>query len=321
MAVVHRPAVAFDQTAAGGGSAEPLGHLPEWNLADLYPSIDGPEITADLDRALTLCRDFEVEAKGRLAGLEGAAGAATLAGFVKTYEAIQDLMGRIGSYAGLVYAGDTTDPKRAKFYGDVQDKLTRASTHLIFFELELNRIDDAAIDALIALDATLTHYRPWLEDMRKEKPHQLSDEIEKLFHEKYTTSAAAWTRLFDETVAALRFQVGDEELTLEPTLARLQDGDEAKRREVAEALATTFKGNLRVFTLIMNTLAKDKEISDTWRHFDDPADARHLSNRVEREVVEALVAAARDAYPRLSHRYYRLKAKWMGKPPSRALGP
>jgi len=312
MAALPRPAVAFDHAAAQNG-AGPLGNLPEWNLADLYPTMDGPEITADIDRALTLSRDFEAEAKGRLATLSGKEGAAVLAGFVTRYEAIQDLMGRIGSYAGLVYAGDTTDPKRAKFYGDVQDRLTRASTHLIFFELELNRLDDAAVDALIAADATLTHYRPWLEDMRKEKPHQLSDEIEKLFHEKYATSAAAWTRLFDETVAALRFRLGDEELTLEPTLARLQDGAEAKRREAAEALAATFKDNLRVFTLIMNTLAKDKEISDTWRHFEDPADARHLSNRVEREVVEALVAAARSAFPRLSHRYYALKAKWMGK--------
>ena len=232
---------------------------------------------------------------------------------MRDYEALQDRLGRIGSYAGLVYCGDTTDPVRAKFYGDVQDKITKASTHLLFFELELNRIDDAAIDALIAKDAGLAHYRPWLEDIRKEKPHQLSDEIEKLFHEKYITGAAAWTRLFDETVASLRFKVGGEELPLEATLSRLQDADAAKRREAAEALGVTFKANLRVFTLIMNVLAKDKEISDTWRQFADPADARHLSNRAEPEVVGALVEAARAAFPRLSHRYYALKAKWMGK--------
>jgi oligoendopeptidase F len=304
------PAVA---DSVRGSGASPFGPLPEWDLADLYPSIDGPEVAADLARGLDLCRAFEAKAKGRLGEIVAAGGAAELTALVRDYEAIQDLLGRVGSYAGLVYAGDTTDVARAKFYGDVQDRLTRASTHLLFFELELNRLDDAAIDALIAADPDLAHYRPWLEDIRKEKAHQLSDEIERLFHEKYLTGAAAWNRLFDETISAMRFRVGDEELTLEPTLTRLQDADEGRRREAAEALAIGFRANLRTFTLITNVLAKDKEISDTWRKFEDPADSRHLANRVEREVVEALVSAARAAYPRLSHRYYALKAKWMGK--------
>ena len=296
-----------------GGADGPFGRLPEWDLGDLYAGLDDPRVAADLEAGIERCRAFEAAAKGRLAGIAAAGDGAALAALVADYEAIQDLLGRVGSFAGLTYAGDTTDPKRAKFYGDVQDKITRASTHLLFFELELNRIDDAGVDALIAGHAGLAHWKPWLEDIRKEKPHQLSDEIEKLFLEKYTTGAAAWTRLFDETVASLRFTVGGEELALEPTLARLQDGDEAKRREAAEALAVGFKANLRVFTLIMNTLVKDKEISDTWHRFEDFADARHLSNRVEREVVEALVAAARAAFPKLSHRYYALKAKWLGK--------
>ncbi len=305
------PSVAVaDQSRTG---ASPFGRLPEWDLSDLYPSIDGPEVAADLDRGTALSLDLETRAKGRLAEIAAAGDAGALLGFVRDYEAIQDLLGRVGSYAGLVYAGDTTDTARAKFYGDVQDRLTRASTHLLFFELELNRIEDAAIDALIAKDAGLARYRPWLEDIRKEKPHQLSDEIERLFHEKYLTGAAAWNRLFDETVSAMRFRIGDEELTLEPTLVRLQDADESVRKAAAEALSVGFKANLRTFTLITNVLAKDKEISDTWHRFEDPADARHLSNRVEREVVEALVAAARAAYPKLSHRYYALKAKWMGK--------
>ncbi|TBW40804.1 M3 family oligoendopeptidase [Siculibacillus lacustris] len=307
-----RLSVVSDQ-ARSGGSSSPFGALPEWDLGDLYPSIDGPEVAADLARGLATSRDFELRAKGRLGAIAATGDATALLGLVRAYEAIQDLLGKIGSFAGLVYAGDTTDAGRAKFYGDVQDKLTQAGTHLLFFELELNRIDDAAIDALIGADAGLAHYRPWFEDIRKEKPHQLSDEIEKLFHEKYLTGAAAWNRLFDETVSSLRFRLGEEELTLEPTLARLQDADEGRRREAAEALAATFRANLRTFTLITNVLAKDKEISDTWRHFEDPADARHLSNRVERAVVDALVAAARAAFPRLSHRYYALKAKWMGK--------
>ena len=159
----------------------------------------------------------------------------------------------------------------------------------------------------------LGHYRPWLEDIRKEKPHQLADDIEQLFLEKSVSGAAAWNRLFDDTMSALRFDFEGESLTLEPLLGKLQDPDERKREAAANALAATLGANLRLFSLITNTLAKDKEISDRWRKFADVADSRHLANRVEREVVEALVSAVTDAYPRLSHRYYALKARWFGK--------
>ena len=162
-------------------------------------------------------------------------------------------------------------------------------------------------------DPELGHYRPWLEDLRKEKPYQLEDRIEQLFHEKAVSGRGAWNRLFSETMTALRFDVEGKKLSIEPTLNRLLDQDETKRRKAAEALARAFKDNVRLFTLITNTLAKDKEISDRWRGFADVADSRHLANRVEREVVDALVAAVREAYPRLSHRYYALKAKWLGK--------
>jgi oligoendopeptidase F len=295
--------------------AADLGALPEWNLADLYPSMDGPEVKGDLDKALGWCRTFEENAKGKLAGLAEAGAGHRLAELLREYEALQELLGRLVSYAGLVYSGDTTDPKRAKFYSDLQDKITQASTHLIFFELELNRLDDAVVDALIDGDAGLRHYRPWLEDIRKEKPHQLADQIEQLFHEKSTTGRGAWNRLFDETIASLRFRIAgeDEELAIEPTLNLFQDPDESRRKAASDALAETFKANLRTFALVTNVLAKDKEISDRWRGFGDVADSRHLANRVEREVVDALVAAVRSAFPQLSHRYYALKAKWLGK--------
>ena len=290
-----------------------LGRLPEWNLADLYPGIDSPEIAADLDRGLADCIAFEEANKGRLAEiLAGKDGAARLATIIKAYEGIEDRLGRIASFAGLVYAGDTTDPARAKFYGDVQDKLTTASSHLLFFTLELNRIDDGALAEAVE-DEALAHWKPWLDDIRIEKPYQLEDRVEQLFHDKSVTGRGAWNRLFDETISGLRFRVEDsQELTLEPTLNLLQDPSPAKREKAAHALARTFKDNLRLFTLITNTLAKDKEISDRWRGFEDVADSRHLSNRVEREVVDALVSAVQEAYPRLSHRYYRLKAKWFG---------
>ncbi|HVL73020.1 MAG TPA: M3 family oligoendopeptidase [Beijerinckiaceae bacterium] len=290
-----------------------LGALPEWDLSHLYPGMDSEAFATDLRRAEAECKAFAEAYRGRLDGLaRGDGAAATLHEAIARYEAIEDLLGRVMSYAGLVYSGDTTDPQRAKFYGDTQERLTAASSELLFFTLELNRIEDAVLEAAMGSEP-LARYRPWIEDIRRDKPFQLEDRIEQLFHEKSVTGRAAWNRLFDETIASLRFHVRGEELTLEPTLNKLQDADETLRRDAAEALAQVFRGNLRVFTLITNTLAKDKEISDRWRGFEDVADSRHLANRVEREVVEALVSAVREAYPRLSHRYYALKARWFGK--------
>jgi oligoendopeptidase F len=289
-------------------TAAALGHLPEWNLADLYAAPDAPAFAADLKKGEADAKAFAASYKGKLAALDGAG----LAQALKDYEALSDLLGRLGSYAQLYYVGDTTDPKRAKFYGDVSAKMTEISTDILFFELELNRIDDAALEKAMAVPA-LGHYRPWIENLRKEKPYQLDDKLEELFLEKSQTGYSAWNRLFDETMADLKFKVDGEELAIEPTLNFLLHPEEAKRKAAAEGLAETFKQNLRLFTLITNTLAKDKEISDKWRGFKDIADARHLSNRVEPEVVEALVTAVRAAYPKLSHRYYAMKAKWLGK--------
>jgi oligoendopeptidase F len=288
-----------------------LGALPEWNLADLYSGLDDPAIKRDLDRVNEECAAFEEAYKGKLAGLAGSGGA-MLAAAVRRYEAIDDLMGRLGSYAGLLHAGNTIDPIRTKFYGDVQERLTTASIHLLFFTLELNRIDDALLESAMT-DSALGHYRPWLEDVRRYKPYQLEDRVEQLFHEKSTTAYSAWNRQFDATIANLRFKVLGKKLAIEPTLSLLQDRAGAKRKAAAQALAATFKDRVQDFALITNTLAKDKEISDCWRGFADIADDRHLSNRVEREVVDALVAAVRAAYPRLSHRYYALKARWFGR--------
>jgi len=289
-----------------------LGDLPEWNLKDLYPGLDSAEVKWDLENSETRVVEFEAEFKGKLAALATRPDAGqALAAAVKRYEALDETMSRLMSYASLIYAGDTTDPVRAKFYGDMQERITAASLHLLFFTLELNRIDDAVLEAAM-MDPALGHYRPWIEDVRKEKPYQLEDRVEQLFHEKSVTVYSAWNRQFDETIASLRFRIGSQPLSIEPVLNLLQDADGKKRKAAARALAKTFKQHLRPFALITNTLAKDKEISDRWRGFNDVADARHLANRVEPEVVEALVSAVRDAYPKLSHRYYALKAKWFG---------
>ncbi len=303
------PAPVFD--AADKAADSKLGDLPEWNLDDLYTGMDAPELLADLARADADASAFADRFKGKLDDLAAGDGSGLLEA-VKAYEALDDLMGRIGSFAGLVYAGDTTDPKRAKFYGDVSEKLTNASSHLLFFALELNAIEDEVLDRALNTPG-LDRYRPFFDDVRKERPHQLEARVEQLFHEKYTTGRGAWNRLFDETIAALQFEVDGTTLPLERTLNLMQEPEEAVRKAASEALAKTFTENLRTFTLITNTLAKDKEISDRWRSFEDVADSRHLANRVEREVVDALVSSVRTAYPRLSHRYYALKAKWFGK--------
>ncbi|MGD9913138.1 MAG: M3 family oligoendopeptidase [Rhizobiaceae bacterium] len=302
-------AAAEPRSRAGRGG---LGELPEWDLRDLYSGLDSAALAADLKRAAADASAFETRWKGRLADEAGKGPVGRLGEAVLGFEAIEELIGRITSYAGLVYAGDTSDPLRAKFYGDVQDKMTDASAHLLFFPLELNLIDDALVTAALEADSVFARYRPWVLDLRKDKPYQLEDRVEQLFHEKSVTGRGAWNRLFDETLTDMRFEVGDQSLTLEPTLTLLQDPDPEVRQEASEALSISLRRNVRTFTLITNTLAKDKEIADRWRGFEDIADSRHLANRVERSVVDALSEAVRDAYPRLSHRYYAMKAKWLG---------
>ncbi|MBB4196913.1 oligoendopeptidase F [Rhodoblastus sphagnicola] len=298
-------------SSPGDAGAQKSDDLPVWRLDDLYPGLDSPAYAADLAKAARDCRGFAENYRGKLAGLlaEGGAG---LFEAIAAYEQIDDLITRIMSYAGLVYAENTLDPARAKFYGDAQEKITTASTDLLFFQLELNRLDDESLTAALA-KPPLDHYRPWIEDLRREKPYQLEDRIEQLFHEKSVTGHSAWNRLFDETIAGLSFSIDGKDLTLELALNLLQDRDPALREAAAKAVGATLKDKLGLFALVSNVLAKDKAISDQWRGFKDVADSRHLSNRVEGEVVEAMVSAVRAAYPRLSHRYYALKARWFGK--------
>jgi oligoendopeptidase F len=310
----HSPQIAFSPDAALSASPAPdLGALPEWRLQDLYESMESPRFAADLGRAEQEAKRFAEAYRGRIADLAAKPGAGeTLAVAVKAYESLQDLIGRIMAYASLLYASDTSNPAIAKFYGDAQERVTALAGDLLFFELELNRLDDSKLNGAMAAPG-LGHYRPWLDDIRKEKPHQLADDLERLFLDKSVSAAAAWNRLFDETMAGLRFDFEGESLTLEPLLGKLMDPDAKIRETAANALAATLGANLRLFTLITNTLAKDKETSDRWRKFKDVADSRHLANRVEPEVVEALVTAVTDGYPRLTHRYYALKARWFGK--------
>jgi len=284
-----------------------LGALPEWDLRDLYPGRDSPELAADLVALAAAAVAFQARHQGRLAGLPGAA----LGAAVAEYEALQEKCARISSYAELLRAGDVADPEIARFFQTMQEKINAIATELLFFTLELNRIDDAALDEKAA-DPALAHYRPWLRDVRAMRPHQLSDNLEKLLHEKSVVGGQAWMRLFDETTADLRFSIGGRELTEAAAMHLLSSPNAAVRKEAALAIGAVLGRNARTFALITNTLAKDKEIEDRWRRFARPISARNLSNFVEDEVVDALIAAVRAGYPALSHRYYRLKARWFG---------
>lgn len=297
-------------TAAAQKGHNQFGALPVWDLSDLYPGRDSPEFKAALEQAKALAVKFEADYKGKLVELTKAG---RLVEAIKASEALGDLSGRIGSYAFLQYAQKSTDPDRAKFMGDTNEALTNLSTKTLFFELELNRIEDADLEAAFAKDTELARYRTWFAELRKAKPYQLDDKLEELFHDKSVTAYSAWNRLFDETLSSLEFEVDGETLNMESTLHLLSEKDEKKRESAFKALGKTLSANARLFTHITNVLAKDKEISDRWRGYEDIADSRHMANSVEREVVDALQRAVQEAYPRLSHRYYAMKAKWFGK--------
>src|ERR1051326_5892583 len=295
-------------TASAPEKTNELGALPEWDLSDLYPGRDSPNLKADLDRAAEQSTTFAERYSGKLAGLSGEA----LGGAIGEYERVRETLDRVMSYASLIFAGDMSDAEIGRFYQMMQERVTDIGSTLLFFTLELNKLEDPDLSAKLKAPA-LAHYEPWLRDVRVFRPHQLSDELEKMLHEKYVAGRAAWTRLFEETLAALRFPVDGKELTSAEALPLLSEPDARLRKAAAKSLGEVLGKNARLFSLITNTLAKDKEIEDRWRHYKRPISSRNLGNYVEDEVVDALISAVRAAFPRLSHRYYRLKAKWFGR--------
>lgn len=296
----------FDASAPGG--AAQFGDLPEWDLTDLYAAPDAPEVGQDLTWLETACASFAADYQGKLDALDAEGWLQA----VHRYEAIDITAGRLMSYAGLRYYQITTDAERAKFMADLQDKITTFTTPLVFWSLEVNRIDDAVLADRFAQDPQFARYKPIFDRMRAAKPYQLSDELEKFLHDQSTVGAAAWNRLFDETIAGLMFTVGGEDLPLEAAANLLSDPDRSKREAAAKEIAKVLGENIKIFARVHNTLAKDKEVEDRWRGMPSPQTGRHLSNHVEPEVVQALRDAVVAAYPRLSHRYYKMKAKWLG---------
>jgi oligoendopeptidase F len=294
---------------AAASSLQTTQELPAWNLTDLYPGPDSPAVETDFAKAEDVARAFAAAYQGRLAAMPGS----ELAAAIAEYERIEELLGRLMSYAQLLFAGDSTNADIGRFYQTASERVTAISSGLLFFALELNRLDEAALEQKAA-DPALAKWQPWLRDLRVFRPHQLSDQLEKLLHEKEVTGRSAWSRLFDETVAAMRVSIGGEELTVSAALNKLSDRDRSVREAAGRAIGDAFGRNIRLFSLVTNTLAKDKEIVDTWRHYPRPGSYRNRSNMVEDEVVDALVSAVRADFPRLAHRYYLMKADWLGLP-------
>ena len=283
--------------------------LPRWDLSDLYSGPEAAELADDFNRVSAAAIKFKNDYCGKVASLS----AAELSDAVRHYEAAEDLLGRISGFAQLYHATKVSDREAGRFFQTTMERLSTITTKLIFFTLELNRIEDDALQVLLEADESLARYKPWLRDVRASRSHQLSDEQEQLLHEKQVTGRASWVRLFDETIADIRFDLDDEQLSLEKTLHLLSEPDSSKRKAAAKALGQGFEKQKNLFALITNTLAKDKEIDDKWRKFARPDSSRHLSNLLENEIVDALADAVQEAYPLLSHRYYSLKAKWFGQ--------
>lgn len=306
----------FLQSVFDGSDDGPKGHnfgpLPEWDLSDLYGSMQSGEIAHDLKASEDMAVELAATYQGRIAEISGGAAAAvTLAKMIGELEDLSDVLGRVASYAQLLFTKESTNPANAKFYGDISEKVTSISTKILFISLELNDIDDERLEALMQTPE-LERLRPWLINNRIFKPYQLSSEVEQLLNEKSSTSSQSWVRLFDETRAGWRCEFRGEEITFEEVVDFLSHKDAALRAEAGAAVAKVLSDNSALLSLITNTLAKDKSIDDKLRQFPDLASGRHLANQVEAEVVEALVGSVKAAYPKLSHRYYALKAKWLG---------
>jgi len=286
----------------------PAKKLPEWDLRDLYEAPDGLSVVRDFKKLEQLCVDFRKAYDDKVTSLD----ADGLAKAIREWEVIQDLSGKLGSYAQLCFAKDVSDPAITQFYQNTQEKLTALSSRILFFTLAINKLENEVLGAMKG-NAALEHYGPWLRDTRTFRPYQLPDDLEKLLHEKAVAGRAAWTRLFDETIASLRFSIGGKKMTEPEAFNLLSSKDGAARKKAAQAIGKVFSEKAPLFALITNTLAKDKEIEDSWRNFPQPISSRNVSNYIEDDVVDALVASVRKSYPKLSHRYYALKAKWFGQ--------
>lgn len=290
-----------------------LDTLPEWNLADLYAGREDPKIEADL-AAAKAANDELVKLKGRFIALRGDPLhlGEVLDHGINLYETATNGLWGVGAYAALSASVARDDAAWAKFEADLRARASQVAAESLFFTLELNQLEDSEIEQAFKAHPPAARWRPWIRRVRLSRPHELSPDLERMLIDR-GPAVANWTRLFDETLARLVAKVGRESLTLPEALNRLSDPDAARRKQAAQGLAKALEERTPILALSMNTLAFEKQVEDRWRKYPDPAASRHIANEVDADAVQALEAAVVEAYPSVSHRYYALKAKVMGR--------
>jgi oligoendopeptidase F len=282
---------------------------PTWNLDDLYKGLKDPAIKQDLSSLSHEMELFSKKYEGRITDLSGD----DLAASIQEYESLSEKLGRISSFASLLFAQDMTHKEVAAFYQNMQEEITQLSTHLIFYSLELNQISTEKLKEKFDQSSALTRYKPWIENVHIFKKHQLTKDLERAFHEFSVPACSNWIRLYDETFARMTFPFDGKELAIAEIMEFFTSPQESLRQKASETFGAKLKENSSLFTIIFNTLCKEKQIEDKWRGYERPVSSRNLANQIEDEVVNALIKSVEKKYPQLSHRYYKLKAKWLGK--------
>ena len=290
-----------------------LDSLPEWRLDDLYSGRDDPAIETDL-AAAKAANDELVKLKGRFIAMRGEPVrlGELLDHGIGLYETATNGMWSVGAYASLSASVARDDPAWAKFEGDFRARAAQIAAESLYFTLELNQLEDSEIEMAFKAHAPAARWRPWMRRVRLSRPHELTPDLERMLVDR-GPAVANWSRLWDETLARLSAKVGGETLTLPELLNRLSDPDAGRRKQAAQALAKALEERTPPLALALNTLAFEKQVEDRWRKYPNPSASRHLANEVDADAVEALEAAVVEAYPRVSHRYYQLKAKVMGR--------
>jgi len=279
--------------------------LPNWNLKDFYLSIDDKQIENDLELFKNFTLNFSNKYKDKLLSF-----ALDFEKIIKEYEDGNELGDKLGNYAFLIYATNMNDQKTVQFYQGINEKLTEISSNLIFFTNEINSSSDNDFEAFKNGSGK---YKNWLINLRRFKDHQLDQKSEKIFLDKNLTSNSSWVRFFEEQINDLKFIINGKEHNSSDALNLLSDHDEEIRKKAALSIESVFQTNVKTFTFITNTLAKDKITNDKWRNYTSPVESRNLANNVEGEVVDALTKSVTSNYKNISHRYYEIKSKLFNK--------
>ncbi len=284
-------------------------NLPSWDLTDLYPAIDSPEIKTDIVKLDQLTKKFRQNYRGKISKIKEKG----LVKLFKDLEFLERKSGRLLSFAQLTHCQKTTCQHRNKFLSDVQDKLTKFNSRILFVPLEINQMSDKHYKKIVSKKSSLNRYKIFFEKTRKMKPYQLSEKLENLLNEYGSASRNAWGKLFDETISEINIEMSGKKYNLEKTLNLFQSPNSRLRESAGIQLAKKFQQNSKIFGRITNSLAKEKQIEDTWRKFKNPTQARHLLNDIDPKIIVNLRDTIVDSYSETSHKYYQLKAKLMGK--------